>query len=230
MSCCQLCGKKYKRMGALRRHLVTCEIIHKNPKNIETPTLDDMFKIMQKLVRENDSLKNKVSALERKVYQKKNKTDIIKWLNENEKINDNLNDWKENIRVEKSDFEYLSNGDFIDGVFKIIERTENIPMKGFTQKNNTIFVYGEQWEKCSITIFTDIVFKIQKRLLDYLREWINDLGDKFYYDTNNSKYMKLSSKILGNGDINDKIVKIYNKLYNKLKVNIRDVIEYQIIF
>ena len=77
---------------------------------------------------------------------------------------------------------------------------------------------------------TDLIFIIQKRLLDHLMNWKDSLGQKFYYDKNMELYTKNSSKLLGNGNIDDKIRKIYNKLYEKNKVNINDIVEYNITF
>ena len=61
-------------------------------------------------------------------------------------------------------------------------------------------------------------------------DWKDNLGKKFYYDKNMELYTKNSSKLLGNGNIDDKIRKIYNKLYEKNKVNINDIVEYNITF
>ena len=145
--------------------------------------------------------------------------------------NINLKDWCNKLEVMRDDLEYMFTSDFISTVIKIIERSDDKPIKSFSQKSNKLYVFNENnWELCSINMFTDIVFKIQKQLLNYFSDWVKELGDKLYYDSNNSLYMKYSSKILGNGNMDEKILKIYNKLYSNLKMNVRDMVEYQITF
>ena len=107
MTSCQICGKTYIRMGSLRRHLVTCEILNTNKKLTETPTLNDMYDILKQVIKENKVLKRKVKNLENKVYKKKQKKDILDWLNENMCDNINLKDWCNKLEVMRDDLEYM---------------------------------------------------------------------------------------------------------------------------
>ena len=62
---CNLCGKKYKRPGSLKRHLNVCEIISNSKKTNEldreetynTPSIHEIYIIVQKLVEENEKQK-----------------------------------------------------------------------------------------------------------------------------------------------------------------------------
>ena len=230
MACCPICNKKYVRIGALRRHLVTCEIIHKSPKRIEIPTQEDMFIIFQKLVKDNEILKQRISELEKKVHKKKQKKNILSWLNENITDVIEYDKWCKEIKIDYSDYEYICNYNFIDCFYRIITNADNNPIKCFKQKKNMYIFNGKNWEELDIKKMTDLIFIIQKRLLDHLMDWKDSLGQKFYYDKNMELYTKNSSKLLGNGNIEDKIRKIYNKLYEKNKVNINDIVEYNITF
>ena len=85
---CTFCNKDYKRPGALRKHLLICEILsNKQTKKTDEmlPSTRDMFELIKVMI-DNENLKRKITLLEKKVYKKKHKVKILDWLNENVEI------------------------------------------------------------------------------------------------------------------------------------------------
>ena len=234
---CSFCNKDYKRATALRKHLLICEIINNKSKSKKMemiPSTRDMFELIKKLLIDNESLKHKMSLLEKKVYKKKQKIKILDWLNDNIEIKIHFDDWIKSIEVDREDFDVMLNETLMDCIVNIFEKNmeqiDKAPMQCFIQKKNCLFVFNGKWKLYTYKDFSSVVYKLQRKLLHHFDNWLKEMGDDIYNNRKNDIYLTNNGKILGNGNMKKVSDKIYHKIYNKSKINVRDIMEFEIIF
>ena len=128
----------------------------------------------------------------------------------------------------------MLNGTLMDCITEILEknleRLDKAPMQSFIQKKNSLFVFNGKWKLYTYRDFSSIVYKIQRKLLFHFDNWVKEMGDDIYNNRKNDIYLTNNSKILGNGNMKKISDKIYHKIYDKTKINIRDIMEFEIIF
>ena len=253
---CEFCGKSYKTVINLNKHIILCEVINRNnpkikPKtnsnsNTNTPSQEDMYKIIEMLTLKYTKLEEKMDQLQKWVDKKKKKINIIDWLNENEKIKstsdfDCIND-KLNITQKSIDLLFINN--FYDTVREILtnyynQKQENqnqenqIPLFAFNQKANLIYVYHQcSWKELSKDQLVDFLDKIQIKITKCLKEWKKINEDKVRNDNKYSEiYSKTLIKIMDIKFNNETIISRYKSLlYNKIKVDMKNLIEYEYEF
>ena len=65
---CSHCPKKFKNDGALRRHKLYCAILcGDNTEHLETPTITEMWTLVQTVLSKNRDLEEKVKSLSQKI-------------------------------------------------------------------------------------------------------------------------------------------------------------------
>jgi len=173
--CCIYCGKSYKVRLNLEKHLILCEITHKSKRPVSTsnnnPYDDDnddslqqnisskkLYQIVMQLSLKCNRLENKIADLSKYVTKKKQKIDIIEYLNNITRSTNCPTLLFENITeiitVEQSDIEFLFHNSFVDTVNQILSRSiydnngqsEMIPIASFKENKNTIYVYSKNNE------------------------------------------------------------------------------------
>ena len=225
---CIYCGKQYKQAAAYKKHMIICEILH-SETTTEELTIRQMSSIISNLIQKQSIQEKKIKTLENKLLRKPMKIDIKKWMNKNMTDIVNFEDWlneiKESIDEKKMNIVYSLG--FVDGVVTIIEnyiQDNGIeqPFKAFTQIRNIYIYDGKMWNILDYKLLKKKLFEIQHICLNYLNEYKNSLGDDIYNDSTNNIYLHKSSQILCN--LSEETEKIERKLYNKLKINARNMI------
>ena len=229
---CNICNKEYERQSAYDKHKLLCnngEILG-NGNKLEELSLRD---IVVELIKTNSKLQKDVDELKKWVYIKKKKVIIIDWLNLNSKPNINYKEFISNIVISQEDLKIIFKSNIIDGIVEILEnfiRDKNdIPIKSFDQKDNTIYVYNEQckWEQLSTTEFNSIISLITKNILTEFKKWQDENEDKLYTEEFSPIYLQNVKKVMG-GDIpiDKQRNKIHKNIYKLLKMNLQNILEY----
>jgi len=233
---CNLCGKKYKRAGSLRRHLNVCEIITKSKETkkldreekYNTPSLHDIYSIVQKLVEENEKQKIEIKKLKDYVHRKQKKIDILELLNEKYK-GLSFDKWLKTIEITEKDLNLLFDTDFETAMEIILVRHvslhDNVIM-AFTEKKNTLYVQKTDWEELNMVDFKKITINIQRGLILAFSKWSDKLSDREKY-FNNKSFLERQGKVLGGCNIEKTIKRLYKKVYTETCKNIN---EYKIMF
>jgi hypothetical protein len=258
--CCIYCGKDYKLRINLDKHFVLCEIIHKAKNkdknkdreteeiNEDLPSQKQMYKMILELALKYNKLEEKVELMSKWVDKKKKKINVLDWLNTSsnlkpELIFDNLAD---SISILESDLNLLFNSNFYDMLNEIFSRNiydkneEEISLFSFIQKTNTIYIYtkpdSQSLEICWIELSREkLVYflnKVHFKVFKALVEW-NKLNQS---KINNSDqmtemYNKASVKLMGIDFKHDSTFsKIKFSMYNKLKKDMKALIEYEFEF
>ena len=134
-----------------------------------------------------------------------------------------------------------------------------LPLKSFNQKENTLFIATPntsnceeegndndndndndknkesssdiKWEIMSDKMFIEFISKISKQLLTEFIKWQKENTDKIYEDEFSNKYAVNFQKILGGNNTQEyNNSRIKKELYKYLKMNLKNIIEYEFSF
>jgi hypothetical protein len=260
---CEFCGKCYKTIVNLNKHILLCEVVNRNinkqgtlhkPINENLPSHETMYKIIESLTIKYNKLEEKMEQLQKWVDKKKKKINIIDWLNENDKINPtyNFDSIFDKINITQTTVDFLFTNSFYDTVNEILTNFYNtninnncnteIPLFAFNQKSNLIYVFNKNtattvehqssWKEISKDQIVDFLDKIQTKITRCLKEWKKVNEDKVRNDNKYSElYSKTIIKIMDVKFNNETTVTRYKSLlYNKIKVDMKSLIEYEYEF
>ena len=257
--CCEYCGKEYKRKINFDKHFILCEIVYKAKKkdrridketeeiNEEMPTQKQMYKMILELALKYNKLEEKMELMNKWVDKTKKKINVLDWLNTSsnlkpEIIFDNLAD---SISILESDLDLLFNGNFDNILNEIFTRNfyqkdeSEISLFAFIQKTNTIYVYSKDtsslqavWIELSREKLIYFLNKVHFKIVKTLSEWKKNNSEKL----NNSDrleeiYNKTKIKLMGIDFKHDSTLsKIKLSIYNKMKKDMKALIEYEFEF
>lgn len=257
--CCEYCGKEYKLKINFNKHFILCEIVHKAKKkdkridketeeiNEEMPTPKQMYKMMLELALKYNKLEEKMELMVKWVDKTKKKINVLDWLNTSsnlkpEIIFDNLAD---SISILESDLDLLFNGNFdniLNEIFtrNIYEKDESeISLFSFIQKTNTIYVYSRDvstlelvWVELSREKLIYFLNKVHFKIVKTLSEWKKHNNEKISNsDQLEEMYNKARIKLMGIDFKHDSTLsKIKLSIYNKMKKDMKALIEYEFEF
>lgn len=257
--CCGCCGKEYKRKINLDKHFVLCEIVHKAKRkdkrtdkeseeiDQELPSQKQMYKMLLELALKYNKLEEKVELMNKWVDKTKKKINVLDWLNNSsnlkpELVFDNLAD---SLIILESDLDLLFNSDFYDMLNEIFIRNiynkdgTEIPLFSFIQKTNTIYVYTKDisslelgWVELSREKLIYFMNKVHFKIVKCLSEWNKKNFDKINSSDKMAEiYTKAKIKLMGIDFKHEQTLsKIRLGIYNKMKKDMKALIEYEFEF
>jgi len=257
--CCEYCGKEYKRRINYDNHFILCEIIYNARKkdkridreteetNNELPSQKQMYQILQELSLKYNKLEEKVELMSKWVDKKKKKINVLDWLNTSsglkpELIFDNLAD---SISILESDINLLFNGNFYDMLNEIFVRNiydkneSEVSLFAFIQKTNTIYIYSKQntvsetsWIELSRENLIYFLNKVHYKIVKVLIEWNKkNRENPNFSEKMEEMYNKSNIKLMGIDFKHEPVLsKIKFSIYNKMKRDMKALIEYEFEF
>jgi hypothetical protein len=234
---CSICNKEYHNDNLFDKHKLICSITH-DQHNEDKLGVKNLSKIVCYLVKANMKLEEEVNELKKWANTKKKKFAVIEWLNENYEPKMNLEVWIDTIIVTREHLNHLFKNNYNDGVVNILKEylplnEENfIPLKSFDQKDNTIFVYkGSKWDVYAHGDFEKLISGISKKLLNEFKVWQDENEDKLYTDEFSALYLQNVKKIMGgNYSVEQQNNAIHRSLYKYLKMNLKNIIQYEFAY
>ena len=231
------CNKQYSNAKCFRKHFAICDILH-GGTNDQILNLKELTVLVKKLVKDNNDKTKRIKVLENKLLKPK-EINLLKYLNENINKLDSFEHFIETIKITDENIQNLIELGFVDGIVELIKSkipntlNEDIPIRGFYEApyNEKILIYtGTEWVTLKKNRLDDMIFNIQRELINYRETWQSKIGDKIY-NSESDKYLQLSSIILGGEDRDINILKCYKKLYHSIKIRARNFINnrYKII-
>lgn len=256
---CKYCNRAYKLKPNYDKHYLLCDILSKtsisktsisktslskttkvNNADDYVPSLRDMFTIILELTAKNSQLEQKVEELSKWAESKKKKLNVIDWLNEKYTKNIKYSEWLAGIIITRTHLEAVFNSDMATGCYEIIQNLlslriieENTPIKAFDQKENILFIYTDdnKWEMMSQPMFANLMNILAKKLLTEFIQWQNENKNKMSQDDFSYKYARNVQKIMGGNLTQEQLhMRVKKELYNYLKMNLRNVVEYEFSF
>lgn len=248
---CQYCSKEYTRKSAHKRHIILCEIIHDKQLNSKAslkreekceeeettsiPTLTTLYNIVQELALENKKMREEISELHKHVTKGMKKVNVLEWLNtdpQQQRPTKTFKEFMKTIKVTQNAVHILMNDTATQTLIHIVQENfqsvKEIPIRAFSQKNNTMYIYNNtphpttKWNKLQPEEFILMLKHIHSKILSQLCEWYNKnkteilKGEKLsdIYDKTLHKLMSVdfeSSPTL--------VSKIRTHLYNLIKLD-----------
>ena len=251
--CCDLCKKSYTRKSSLDKHKLLCD--YKSKSKLEhkveeeelgdTPTYEQLVKIVQELAFKYVKLEEKMEQMQQWVSQKKQKIKVIDWLNEHVNATIGFKEWTTTIVVSSqialSLIDYNAFQTFQSVLeYNLSNATDFIcPIKCFSQKQNVFYVCEKTpdgknvWTQMEIDDLLLVLKKIQNKLLSELSKWKLENNSKIAEDDKlseqfNKAIIKLMNITIVAHDVN--VGRIRNNLYNFLKMDLKNLIEYDFEF
>lgn len=232
---CFICDKEYINSVAFEKHKLYCQII--NDKYDEEKKIDtkNLTHLVCYLLKNNLKLENELNELKKWVQAKKKKFAVLDWLNETYFPNNNIDVWLKDININRSHLEYLFKNNYTEGILNVMRdylplSEENyLPLKSFDQKDNTIFVYkNNKWIVLEYLEFEKIIQLISKKIIGEFKKWQDENEDKLYSDDFSTIYIENVKKIMGGKHTVDQQNNIIHKnLYKLLKMNLKNIIQYE---
>lgn len=258
---CNLCNRGYKIKANYTKHIVFCEFLSKSTYEKErekendydkVPSIQTIYQVLLEVVKKNAELEKKVEALTKWTESKKRKLNIIEWLNNANNTNNEkmlpFKKWWTSIIITRAHLEIMFNqSDGIHGTSNILKNVlaltprDELPLRAFNQKDNTLFVYNENnntennnsksWEILSDALFTECMHNLTKKILAEFLKWQNENGDKKYEEEFSYISATNLQKILGNNYSQEQIKgRIKKELYKEIKMNLANITEYEFSF
>ena len=255
---CVTCEKTYMRKSSYDKHRILCDFLikSKQEKKIiceesrDLPNYMQLVNIVQELSIKYITLETQMTDMKKWVEKKKKKINVVNWLNDNMKPLLCFSKWLDTIQVEDKYFEFLLESPIIQTMQSILEENVNttndkslLPIKCFSQKSNLFYVYDVSveenehkheysWRVMAFVDFAKLLKHIQSKLLKLLLEWKN--ANKQEIDTNDNisiLYNKTIIKLMNISFAQDSTSgKIRSHLYNYLKTDLKNLIEYDFEF
>lgn len=244
---CPFCEKEYTRKGSFEKHKITCEFlsISKKAHKIEEeetnnmPTYKELVAIVQQLALGYNAQKLEIQYLKKLNETKKKKINVIQWLNGNVTPTIDFVTWKNQLTILLSHLTYLFDNPIVETmshIFQdIIQNTTSspIPIYSFSEKPSKFYIYSNhEWIEMSQTDISLLFKKIQNGLLQIISKWknenlINCHSNDRLCEIYNKTVVKIMSISLEPDFTFNKLV---SNLFNILKVDIKQLVEFEFEF
>jgi hypothetical protein len=240
---CPYCSKEYSRKTSLNKHVLMCDFLQKSKqaKKIEEeeinnlPSYKELVTIVQELALKNNRLEEKLYQMEKWIETKKKKVNVIQWLNQHATPSTTYPAWCQQIKITSQNLIHLFDNTISDTVIKIIQENlhELLPIYAFDQKTNAFYIFVDGvWAEMSNINFSNLLIKIQNRLLEEINLWrTNNASQLQSNDKMSDTYNKTIMKLMNINSVQDGTVgKIKTGMYQMIKVDIKNMIEYEFEF
>jgi hypothetical protein len=250
--CCVLCNKQYTRKSSLDKHKVLCDFKMKTPRehqieleeSADIPTYYQLVKIVQELSLKIVKMEENMEEMKKWVDKKKQKLNIVTWLNTNIVPTIGFLEWVDTqLTVKSEHFDILMENSIFYTLQQILqdnlcEKSDFIyPISCFSQKVGIFYICEKQedgtaqWKRLILTDMVLILKKLQKNMIHELTKWKERNQHNFEDDnklslTFNKAVIKLMD-ISFNQDNN--MSRIKNGLYDYLKSDLK-LVEFEFEF
>ncbi len=190
---CNSCGKKYTRKSSYKKHIILCDLKESNheyrcsmEESTDVPTTRELYNIIQELGMKYNKIETELEELKRWVNNKRNKIDIVSWLNTNKcDVDMIVYDWVNTLVVNNEDIQSLFKGSVVDTIIQLLSRhiqeERSIPIFNSSDKPKNLYIYalneieGEdsivEWKLASMDDFMSIIRCIHKKITIGMRDW-----------------------------------------------------------
>ena len=243
---CKHCQRGYKRKLYYDRHVLACQMLSKDPKTLkqeaqeraDTPTVRQLYDLVLELGIKYAKMEKKLDELSKWADSKKRKLCVVDWLNDNCIPNEGFYAWKDAIDLEMRHLDILFEHDYVNGMLYILQELlplaseAAIPIKAFDQKENTLFIYQDDgWIVMSPSEFDSLLGGLSKTVMGFFVKWQEANKHKLNRDDFSVTFTENVQKAIGGNFTKEQIhSRIRRGLYKHLKMNLRNIVQYEFTF
>ena len=240
------CHRDYQRKVYFDRHVVACQFLSKSNKErdleleelADTPSTRDLYKIVMELAAKCNQLETQLKEVTKWASIKKQKLNIIDWLNENNKgvSRTSFNDVLKAITITQDDLSILFETDYTGGVMHVLKRhlsnSDSSPLCAFTSKENVFYVFMEkEWVLCNNECYTKLMHLLDKQFMGAFIQWQTENKHKGSSDDFAMLYSKNMKKVMGGAFTRDQLYsRIKKELYTLIRSDPPNILEYEIAY
>jgi len=246
---CELIHKSSKKHGSNKNS----DLTYLNEIGDDLPSSKKMYQMLLELGYKYSKLEEKMEEVNKFIVKKKQKINVVEWLNSNitpSLVFENLID---QIKIIDSDIEFLFENNFLDMINGVLSRfvyngessNNLIPLFAFSQKANVFYAFvklnNNNNTKCSddkCGIWSELpkdqlmkfLMRIQMKVSKAFCEWKTRCG-RVNDDSFDIMCDKTLNKIMGNEFNQDATFnKMRGVMYNKMKTDMKAMVEYEFEF
>jgi len=224
-------------------------------ESTDIPSTKQLYNIIQELAIKYQNMEQKMNEMQKWVETKKRKLNVIQWLNINIEPSTTIQTWIQTIQVNEEHIEILIEENMFQTIAAILRgrlkadknasqttpsaslsKSQETPIYCLTQKANLFYCYNDETNKWSHFTSEEIIImlkRLHQKLVKALCEWhdnnisrINS-SDKMQILYNQTMIKLMSVNFTQDSQI---LSKIKNDLYQQLKTDMKNVIEYEFEF
>ena len=170
-----------------------------------------------------NALEQKFKEMEKFVNAKKQKLDIVVWLNSKYLNTVDYSTWFNTITVKREHLEILFQTDYVNGVVKalldaLLREDDNVPVRAFSEKPNVFYIFQnkeKQWSIMDDECYLKLMYLLDKKFMVEFGKWTEENRDKLYLDDFTLIYAKNVRKIMATRE--HLYSRIKRELYKKLQ-------------
>ena len=211
----------------------------------DLPSPKKMYQMLLELGYKYSKLEEKMDEVNKFVIKKKKKINVLEWLNSNVTPSLVFENLIEQIKIIDSDIEFLLENNFLDTINVVLSRVlyleregdlENnfIPLFAFVQKTNIFyaFVEGGGWMELPKDKLCLFLMRVQMKISKTFHEWKKQRVTRIRDDESFAILCdKTLIKIMGNEFKQDSTFgKMRTVMYNKMKTDMKAMVEYEFEF
>ena len=245
--CCVYCGKSYVKRPNLNKHVIICELLQRSkrakPVEEDEPDIPSQQRLFQMLIELGDKyskLEEKLEEINKWVVKKKKKVNVLEWLNANITPSMTFNNVIDKITVDENDanliienpFNAVLNEIFSKSIYSFNE-SEN-PMFAFVQKPNVFYIYNAEkvWVEMSRELLMKFLNRVHMKVIKAFYDWrqkkTNEIksSDTFAIMCDKTLVKLMSVEF----DQDSVLSKTRSAMYNRMKTDMKTLIEYEFEF
>ena len=243
MFCCAHCQRNFQRKVYFDRHVIACQFLSKSKKErvlereelADTPSVRELYSIILELAAKCQDLETKMTAIGKWAHITKQKLNITDWLNTTYPAAMNYEDWVKTLNVTPADLQVLFETDYVEGVVHYLkqqltggEKSEQ-PIRAFTTKENTFYIYTAKWRLCEPETFTKLMHVLDNQFMREFITWQNTNKKRMATeDSFSDLYAKNMKKIMGGSSTREQLyARIKKEWYMHLRGEPPNILEYE---
>ncbi len=235
---CPHCTKPYKIKTYYDRHVSICGLLHKSPKERaydeeiqqDTPNIRQLYDMIIEMNHTINHLQNKISLLDSTTKQQYKKINVLDWLSSQPRPKQSWSEWSESLLYSKNFLEICFKTNLSNSIVECIKyycNTTLIPFRAFHQKLNIFYVYKDgNWSELSNKDFEVLIYSIHKQCNKEFIVWQKENSKTLSAEVFTESLIKNIRQI--NAETPEDVSKkVFNKLYKNIKVNIKNIINFE---
>jgi hypothetical protein len=226
--------KKSKR--AYNSHIAICKFIHSSKENPQCDFSDkhsssEIFSILIKICEENERLKKRIENLEKNNIIIKRKS-IDEYLSANSANIIPYSVWMKNITISEKNLNLLFSSNLVECLKHVLEEhieettTQKLPMKTFTQKQNTIYIFeNEKWRVQTSEEFKQLISVLSHRVLRKYLDWkIENETDYEPSEKTRELHIEYMNKVNGFGKtFESRVTELRKWMFGKIQISLKNI-------